>query len=668
MSPTGPGDNFYAYINKETLEQFKIPDDKSQYTWFHKLADQAQISLKEIIGDVDNKMITDFKNSYNNYDLRNKLGIEPIQHIFDEIDNTTDVTSLFLLMSKYSIVNPIEIDIGVNNKNPQRYITFFGQGSLFMPDRDYYMDDKFSDKCNECKKYIDILCKYIVKDFDAISDKIISDEIISLETKLAKIQMSRVDLRDCENTYNLYKVEDLISLNSNINWSVFITNLRSESGALTNLRSESGALTNLRSESGALTNLRSESGALTNLRSESSEIKDLVVKTPEYFKELDILLTTVPLSIWKLYQKIHTLNEFAEYLTQELELQKFNFYGHILNGQICQKEQWKRTLDLISLYVPDTLGSIYIQKHFNAVSKIKIDKYIENVKESFRSSILELEWMSEKTKKSALKKLDSFYPKIGFPSKWKTYEYETDENKLVQSIINGLEYNRSYNINKLSKEVDREEWFMNPYEVNAYYNPSLNEIVFPAAILQRPFFDPNEDDAYNYGGICGVIGHEMGHAFDDQGSKYDYLGRMNDWYTKEDRELYKNITDNLIEQYSQYELFPDKIGYKVNGSLTVGENIGDLGGLTIALKALKMHMGSNLTKEHLQKFFSNWANIWTSNIREECAIQRLVTDPHSPPIYRVNGVLSNMDDFYDSFDIVETDKMYIKKEKRIKVW
>jgi putative endopeptidase len=458
--------------------------------------------------------------------------------------------------------------------------------------------------------------------------------IYQLETKIAKHHWSRVESREAEKTYNLKSYQELKRLSSHIDWDAYL-----------------------------------EGSSL-----KSSLLEWNVVMMPSFFEGLDELLASENLETIKLWLSWVLTRSYAPYLSSAFVAERFSFYGLKLTGQPENRPRWKRGVGLVEGSLGEAIGQLYVEKHFPPAAKAQMDELVSYLIKAYEQSIKGLDWMSDETKLKALEKLSKFTPKIGYPSKWKDYSsIEIDRNDLITNVANVSSWEFDYHANKIGSPIDHEEWHMTPQTVNAYYNPGLNEIVFPAAILQPPFFSPEADAAMNFGGIGAVIGHEIGHGFDDQGSKYDGDGKLQSWWTEEDRKAFEVRTGSLIAQYS--ELSPTQLedNYKVNGELTIGENIGDLGGLSIAWKAYMLSLDGKEPPviggyTAAQRFLMSWAQCWRGISRDEIAIQRLATDPHSPAEFRCNQVVKNIDIYYEAFGVTESDEMYLAPDKRVVIW
>ena len=454
-------------------------------------------------------------------------------------------------------------------------------------------------------------------------------KIMALETTLATQHMKKEDTRDIVKLYNAYAVKDLKTLMPDFNWNAMLKSAGVE------------------------------------------KEKNLVVTQVEYTKSLNNIIKSTPIDTWKTYLKWGLINRSAGGLTTAIDNQNFEFYSKTLYGTEKQQEDWKRAVEVVNGGLGEVVGKVYVKKHFSPEAKERMVTMVQNLLKAYAESIKTLDWMSAATKKEALNKVDNFMIKIGYPDKWRDYSaLKIDKNDLFGNAQRAAEFEYNRNLAKLGKPVDRAEWGMNPQTVNAYYNPSLNEIVFPAAILKPPFFDLNADDAVNYGGIGAVIGHEIGHGFDDQGSTFDGKGVMKNWWTPQDLAAFKQKTGALVEQYNSFKAFPD---LNVNGAFTLGENIGDLGGLSIAIKAYKASLNGKEAPvmdgfTGMQRVFLGWGQVWAEKSREEALRNQIASDPHSPALFRINGTVRNIPEFYEAFNIKPTDSLYLAPEKRVKIW
>ncbi len=635
-----PQDNFYRYVNGNWLTSHTIPGDKTAIGSFYDLRDKADNDVKAIIEELavaknliegsDEQKVADIFRSYMDTEKRNSLGIKPIQPIFDAINNLNNKSELASFFGEYQAVgvsSPLGFYISVNAKDSSSYATHIWQSGLGLPDKDYYF--------NETERFTALRAGYIAhieKMFNlaGIADgKKAAETIMALETKLAKFHWTQVQSRDSEKRYNKYEVNKLNELTNAFDWSAYL----------------------------------SAQGVASQ--------KDIIINQPDFIAGFGEIFAKTSLDDWKTYLNFHSLSNFSSYLTTDIDNENFDFYSKQLSGQQEQRPQWKRGVSVVNSNLGEVIGKVYVNRHFIPQAKARMSELVENLRSSYGNSIDDLEWMSADTKKAAHVKLAAFTPKIGYPDRWEDYSgLSIDADDLVGNILRSSRLSHEKEVSKLGGPIKKWEWGMTPQTVNAYYNPTVNEIVFPAAILQAPFFNMKADDAVNYGGIGAVIGHEMGHGFDDQGSKYDAEGNLRNWWTEQDLAEFSNRTKALVEQYDEYHVFDD---LTVNGKLTLGENIGDLSGVTIAYRAYKTSLNGveapiidGLTGD--QRFFMGYAQIWRAKIVEKSARNRVATDPHSPAEFRALGSLSNMNEFYQAFDVKEGDDMYIAPEKRVKIW
>lgn len=634
-----PGNDFTAYVNGTWMKNTKIPSDKAAYGVGSMVNDKAQEDVKAIIENAakakakdgsEEQKIGDYYESYMNMKVRDSIGLSPLTAEFKKIDaltGTKDLAGYFAYANKTGVKIPFSIGVIEDFKDPKKYMLYTWQGGLGLPDRDFYSLQDAKSK--------EIRAKYLqhvenMLNLAGLPDaKAKAAQIMALETAMALKQMKKEETRNMAGLYNKYAVKDLNKLLPDFDWNTLLK----------------------------------EAG----VKNQDS----LVVTQVAYTKDLNAILKSTPIDTWKTYLKWGVITGAASSLNSALDKEHFEFYGKTLNGIKEQKPQWRRAVDAVNGSLGEMVGKLYVEKHFSPEAKERMLKLVGNLLKAYESSIRELDWMSPETKKQALVKISKFTPKIGYPDKWRDYS----ALKVVRGDLYGnnkradeFEYNRT--IDKLGKPVDRSEWGMTPQTVNAYYNPTMNEIVFPAAILQPPFFDMNADDAVNYGGIGAVIGHEVGHGFDDQGSTFDGDGVMRNWWTKKDNEEFKKRTGALVAQYGAFKVFPD---LNVNGNFTLGENIGDLGGLSIALKAYKASLKGKpapvmdgFTGE--QRVFIGWGQVWLEKSTDEALRNQIATDPHSPARFRVNGIVRNIPEFYTAFNVKSTDSLYLAPEKRVKIW
>ena len=634
-----PQDDFYRYVNGTWLKTAKIPADRGEYGAFVKLDEDSQTRLRTIIEESsakpqkaagsDEQKVGDLYASFMNEKKLDELGLKPLDAELARIDavqNNDQLASLFAHLGLINVNTPLGAYVNQDDKEPTQYIVNFFQSGLGLPDRDFYLldDPKFKEIRQKYLTHIEKMLT-LAGDKSAAAE---AKQIMDLETALAKKYWTRVESRDADKTYNKYEVAKLKNITPAFNWDVFLKDSGITSPAV-------------------------------------------IVAQPSAFTGFGEQLQKTPLPVWKTYLKWHLISSYAGFLSKPFVDQEFEFYGKTLQGIEEQRPRWKRGVEAEQSAIGEVLGKVYVAKYFPPEAKARMEVLVKNLLKAYEQSIQSLDWMSDDTKKKALDKLAKFTPKIGYPNKWRDYSsLSISPDDLMGNMMRAAEFESHYQIGKLGKPIDRGEWQMTPQTVNAYYNPNMNEIVFPAAILQPPFFNMDADDAINYGSIGAVIGHEIGHGFDDQGSKYDGDGALKSWWTAEDRKKFDARTKALIEQYNQYE--PIK-GYKVNGALTIGENIGDLGGASIAYKAYQIALNGQqaptldgFTGD--QRFFIGFAQVWSSMRRDELALERIKTDPHSPPEFRLKGVVVNVPQFYTAFDVKPGDAMFLAPEKRVKIW
>ena len=641
-----PQDDFFTYANGNWLNSTEIPADKSSWGSFSILHEKSLNQLQAIIeesslpqneesGSADKAANTKakigaFYQAWLNEDELERRQLSPISRELEVINtarNHKHIITLFAAYNAIGVDSPLNFWVGQDDKDSTRYTVFLTQSGLGLPDRDYYFDE--TERGREILKTYQNFIIQLLSLADIPAPDQTAKDIIALETQLAGHQWTKVDNRDSEKTYNPRTTDQMQNLLSQYDFDAFITELG------------------------------------------ISNQSQYIVRQPSYLEALNTLVPEIDLQTWKNYLKFNVLVSYAPYLSTPFAQAHFDFYNKTLSGQPEQQARWKRAISSINGNIGELLGQLYVAKHFPPEAKVRMVELVDNLIAAYRTSISELEWMSPETRHKALAKLELFTPKIGYPDKWKDYSnLIVADDDLVGNIKRARTFNHNLQIEKLGKPVDRSEWFMAPQRVNAYYNPGMNEIVFPAAILQPPFFDLQADDAVNYGGIGGVIGHEIGHGFDDQGSKYTGEGNLESWWTDQDRSSFEQRTQQLVEQYAAYQPLP---GLSINGELTLGENIGDLGGLSIALKAYQQSLNGKPAPEldglsGEQRVFMGWAQAWRVKRRDELTERLIKTDPHSPPKYRVNGVLPNIDSFYTAFDVKAGDPLYLAPEQRVRIW
>ncbi|AKD02053.1 M13 family metallopeptidase [Pontibacter korlensis] len=634
--------DFYQYANGGWIKNNPIPASESRWGSFNELAEKNNAVLRELLTEASSnttaakgsatQLVGDFYASGMDSVAVNKAGVNPIKPELDRIlsvKTADDLIKAVADLKTKGISGYFSMYVSQDDKVSTQYALQAGQGGLGLPDRDYYLKDDERSKTirTEYVKHLQNIFQLLGDDAAAAQKK--AQTVMHIETRLAKASKARVELRDPYANYNKMTVQEFTSQNPNLKVSQLLGGM----------------------------------GA--------TAAKEIIVGQPAFFKELNTMLKSMPLEDWKTYTTWHLTRTTAPYLSQDFVQENFNFYGKVLSGAQEMQPRWKRVLRATDSALGEALGQLYVQKTFSPEAKQKALEMVHNLQEAFKEHVRDLDWMGEETKQRALQKLESFAVKIGYPDKWEDYRgLEIKRDSYAANVMRASQFAFRDNIGKIGQPVDREEWFMSPPTVNAYYNPSMNEIVFPAGILQPPFFDPNADDAVNYGGMGAVIGHELTHGFDDQGAKYDFEGNLKDWWTEEDLEKFNARANAVVDQYSQYTVLDN---LHVNGKLTLGENIADIGGLNIAYTALQKalvetHPGNidGLTPE--QRFFLAWAQIWRVNMRDEAQNQQILTDPHAPGRFRTNGPVANMPQFYEAFGCNQGEPMVRGEEERIKIW
>ena len=637
-----PQDDFFSYVNGKWLQKTEIPADKASWSAFYELRENSLNQLHTIISAIsrekdlkvgsNEQKIADLYASYMDESKLETLGIKPLASEFAKIDALKDkkhIPDLIAHLNRIDVTAPYDLSIHQDAKDSTKVIADLNQSGLGLPDRDYYLKEDDAKLKDTRTKYLAHIEKMLSMAGDKTAKKNAAS-IVALETKLAQIQWTKVENRDPVKTYNKVLLKQLPVLAPHIEWDNYLTS----------------------------------AGLKDN-------ISYLIITQPSYIQGLDKILSNTPLPVWKAYFKWHVLNSYASKLSAAYADAHFAFYGTVLRGVPQQEVRWKRGVMTVEGEIGEALGKLYVEQFFPPENKTRMRKLVDNLMTAYKQSIEELDWMGPDTKKQAQKKLSTLMLKIGYPDKFRDYaNLVIKRDDLVGNIMRANEFEYQRNIDKLGKPVDRDEWHMTPQTVNAYYNPELNEIVFPAAILQPPFFNAEADDAVNYGGIGAVIGHEISHGFDDQGSQYDEVGNLRDWWTKEDHEKFAAKTKALVAQYSAYSPLP---GYHLNGELTLGENIADNSGLAIAYKAYHLSLGGqpapvidDLTGD--QRLYLGWGQVWRGKVRDAQAIVHVKTDPHSAPRFRGNGTLINQPGFYSAFDVKLGDKMYLPPEQRVIIW
>ena len=633
------------------MNRTAIPEDKARYGSFHVLAEEAEKAVREIIEDAqssdsvtsDNqRKIGDLFASFMNTEEIEKTGLAPIASQLAVAGNVSTISQLLdtvARLERHGVGGFLNLFVDNDPGDPETYVVFADQGGLSLPDESYYRDEQFASVREAYLSHIQRMFELTdaaLPEYAGEAAAIRAQRVFDLETVIASHHWDNVRTRDSIATYNL------------LSWSETRALLRSKGEADLDVWR-------------------------TALAGPSEAFAQIVVREPSFVEGLGELLTEHRLDEWRDWLAWQVIHSAAPFLPADFVEANFDFYGRTLTGTPTQRERWKRGVSVVESALGEAIGQIYVERHFPEEAKAYMDVLVANLVEAYRQSITDLDWMSSATKERALEKLDKFTPKVGYPVKWRDYSnLEISRHDLIQNARNIAEFEFARELGKIGKPIDRHEWFMTPQTVNAYYNPGFNEIVFPAAILQPPFFSADWDDAANYGSIGAVIGHEIGHGFDDQGSQFDGDGLLTDWWTEHDREKFTERADKLITQYN--ELVPDGLDqqYHVNGELTIGENIGDLGGLSIAWKAYLISLKGEeppvldgLTGA--QRFFISWANSWQQKARPEEAIRLLAIDPHSPPEFRCNQIVRNIDAFYEAFGVTAGDDHWLDPTHRVPI-
>ena len=634
-----PGDDFFSYVNGAWVAANEMPADKGRYGAFDILRDESQDAVKLIVeesanGDfakgTDEQKVGDMYKSFLNWDSRSANGIEPFQAELDRINAIADKDGLAVYFAEVMTRNldaPFAVGQYADFKDPNYYMIYAGQSGLGLPDREYYLKD--DEKSAELRaQYVAHIEKmFVIAGLEG--GVAASQTIMALETRLATENMTKEQSRNLSENYNKVALEDLPGVMPNFNWDGYI--------------------------------------AAVGLQ----DVDGIVLFNTDYMTALDGIIVDTDLDTWKTYLTWTELNQAAARLTRELDQQNFEFFGKTMSGTEEQREDWRRAVNSVNGALGEVVGKVYVKQHFPPEAKERMLELVGNLVKAYEKSIKELDWMGDETKAEALDKLSKFTPKIGYPDVWRDYsalDIEADDYYGNGERAAFAEYQRI--LDRQGGPVDRTEWGMTPQTVNAYYSPPLNEIVFPAAILQWPFFDLEADDAVNYGAIGAVIGHEIGHGFDDTGSTFDGDGVMRNWWTDEDRAEFEKRTGTLVAQYDEFMPFED---LAVNGEFTQGENIGDLGGITIGLLAYQMSLNGEEPPvidgfTGVQRVFLGFGQVWRGIIRDEELRRRIATDPHSPSVYRTNGPVRNVPEWYEAFGVTEADALYLPPEKRVKIW
>ncbi|MDT0184788.1 M13-type metalloendopeptidase [Microbacterium sp. ARD31] len=639
-----PQDDLFRHVNGAWIERTDIPDDKARWGSFHLIAEQAEKDVRAIVEETrdaepgtESRKIGDLYTSFMDTGRIEALGAEPLAPQLALVDAVDDIPSFLRTvgaLERDGVAGLIHLYIEPDPGNPQRYVPFFIQGGLSLPDESYYRLDNFEATRTAFRGHAErILALAGVPDAGETADR-----VFALETEIASHHWDNVRSRDAVATYNLMSWDDaqkLLGIDLTP-WAQAVAPQHPDAFAEVN------------------------------------------VYQPSFLEGLGALLSEERLEDWKAWLRFAIVHASAAFLSEAFVDENFSFYGTQLTGVPVNRERWKRGVSLAEAALGEAIGKVYVDRHFPPSAKVAMDELVANLIEAYRRSITDLEWMSPETRQRALAKLDAFTPKIGYPVKWKDYAtLEVDPTDLVGNVRRAHVWEHDRQLGKVGQSIDRDEWYMTPQTVNAYYNPLMNEIVFPAAILQYPFFDETRDAAANYGGIGAVIGHEIGHGFDDQGSRFDGDGSLRDWWTDADRSAFEERTASLIAQFDA--LVPRGLAdeHHVNGALTIGENIGDLGGLGIAIKAYRLALEAagqpaegpevdGLTG--IQRLLISWGQIWQQKGRDAETIRLLTIDPHSPNEFRCNQIVRNVDAFYDAFDVKPQDELWLEEDERVTIW
>jgi putative endopeptidase len=633
-----PQDDLFRHVNGKWIARTEIPADKARYGSFYVLHEEAEKAVRDIImesqgaePDTEARKVGDLYASFLDEERIESLGVTPIAGQLAAAASVASIPQFLATLGELEragVSGFYQLFVDNDPGDPERYLVFAEQGGIGLPDESYFREEKFADVRAAYLSHLERM--FGLAGLSEPAER--AERVFALETAIAGVHWDNVASRDSEKTYNLMSWADAASL-----------------------------------VPADLAVWRDAMGAPTGV------FNELVLRQPSFTSGVGALLVPEQLDAWRDWLSWQVVRGSAAYLTSDIVEANFDFYGRTLTGTPEMRDRWKRGVSLVEGALGEAVGHIYVEKHFPETAKAAMDVLVANLVEAYRQSITTLEWMSAETRERALDKLDKFTPKIGYPSKWRDYSaLSIDATDLIGNVRATSEFEFNRELGKIGKPIDRDEWFMTPQTINAYYNPGFNEIVFPAAILQPPFFDEARDAAANYGAIGAVIGHEIGHGFDDQGSKYDGDGRLTDWWTEADRAAFEKRTASLIEQYNA--LAPAQVPeHHVNGALTIGENIGDLGGLAIAWKAYLISLDGEQPPvldglTGAQRFFLSWAQAWQMKGRDEEVIRLLAIDPHSPNEFRCNQIVRNIDEFYGAFDVQPTDAAWLAPEERVTIW
>lgn len=634
-----PQDDLYEFTNGTWLEETEIPPGRADYGSFTKLSEEAEDHILAILADLRDsapepgstaRLISDFQQSLIDRETANARGLEPLEDELAEIAALTYHDQIWQYLPRGALNgggSPIGAFVNQDARNATEYILYLNQAGLTLPDRDYYLEDG-----ERYAKARARLADYATTLFELAGlrePEQRAEQVLAIESRLAEAQWSRVRNRNPLETYNRMTLDELTERTGGAPWASMFRTLDIE-------------------------------------RPEA-----LVVRQPSYVKALPEIMTEFPVPAWQDWLRFKLIDNHADWLSDPFFEASFSFNQTALRGVEEPRELDKRALEVLNRNVGMALGKLYVERHFEPESKARMEELVTNLRTAFRQSLMQVEWMTDTTRVEALDKLDKFNTKIAYPDKWRDYTgLEIRPDDVIGNIQRAGRFEYRRNLDRLGQPVDRDEWFMTPQTVNAYYNPLMNEIVFPAAILQPPFFNPNADDAVNYGGIGAVIGHELGHGFDDSGRQYDGNGNLRDWWTEEDAAEYQQRANRIVGQYGEYNPIDNMY---IDGKLTLGENIGDIGGLTLAWRAYQLSLDGHRPPvmdgfTGAQRFFLGWSQVWRRKYQDEELRRRLNTDPHSPSRYRVNGVVVNLPTFYEAFGVSADDALWLPPEERVQIW
>ena len=638
-----PQDDLFRHVNGKWIERTEIPADKARYGSFLVLHEEAEVAVREIIEEAQQaepgteaRKVGDLYASFMNEQRADLLGATPIAGQLVDVALINSVDSFLGTLGRLErqgVAGLVQLYVDNDPGDPERYLVFVEQGGIGLPDESYFREERFAAIREKYREHLERM--FGLANLDDTAAR--AARVFDLETEIAASHWTNVDSRDSQKTYNLKPWADVTAAAS-VDLDVWRDAMGVPTGAFA----------------------------------------ELVVRQPSFIEGVGALLTDDRLPAWRDWLAWQVIRSSAAYLSSDFVDANFDFYGRTLTGTPELRERWKRGVSFVEGAMGEAVGRIYVERHFPPAAKDAMDELVANLVEAYRRSISELDWMGEETRAKALDKLEKFTPKIGYPVKWRDYStLVVSADDLVGNVRAAAEFEFQRQLGKIGKPIDRDEWFMTPQTINAYYNPGFNEIVFPAAILQFPFFDADRDAAANYGAIGAVIGHEIGHGFDDQGSRFDGDGRLIDWWTEADRAAFEERTKALIDQYDV--LVPEQLEvsgdgeHHVNGALTIGENIGDLGGLAIAWKAYQLSLGKKKAPvldglTGAQRFFLSWAQAWQLKGRDEEVIRLLAIDPHSPNEFRCNQIVRNIDEFYTGFDVASDDALWLDPAERVRIW